>query len=152
MISTSRLRETFNLRILSLASLAALLISSCGVLVDVVVHHQDRVVASDLYTYVVAFVFSYLLLQNEARRRSILARRMEIVADVNHHIRNALTGVIYTAAVQGDPALQAVLQDATARIDWVLTTVLPDGSAELQWPVQTTSWRPSSWTGQEKQD
>lgn len=131
---------------LLLALLGGMLVGGCGFLVDHLVHRADRLLASDFYTFCVAFLFCYVLLQLERRRRSALARRMKIAADVNHHIRNALTGVVYTAAVRNDPALQAVLEDATARIDWVLNIVLPDGSADLRWPVQSEGWEPTTWS------
>lgn len=132
-------------RYLLLAFFSAVLIAGCGVLIDYFVHGATRLYASDGYTLLIGFVFSYILLGIEERRRANLARRMQIAAEVNHHIRNAITGVVYTAAVRNDPALQAVLEDATARIDWVLNTVLPDGTSELKWPVQSKDWSPSSW-------
>lgn len=119
--------------------------SGCGFLIDVLVHKAQRLLASDLYTFALSFLFSYLLLQYEARRRAVLTRRMEIAAEVNHHIRNALQGIVYTAAVRSDPALQAVIRDAADRVDWVLTTVLPDGVSDLKWPVQVPSWEPLPW-------
>ena len=132
--------------------MAAILISGCGFLVDHIIHDANQLRASDYYTAVIAFVFSYALLSYEARRVAQMSRRMQIVADANHHIRNALAGVVLTAAVQNDPALEVVLKDATARIDWVLTTVLPDGSEDLQWPVQAPDWRPSDWKSRQKAD
>ena len=131
-----------------LAAIAAVLIGLCGFLVDHLIHKADRLMASDFYTMVIAFVFSYALLRYEARRRALLRRRMQVAAEVNHHIRNALTGIVFTAAVQNDPVLAGVLEDATARIDWVLNTVLPDGSEDLRWPVQTPDWAPSGWQKQ----
>ncbi len=86
----------------------------------------------------------------EKRRRLMLERRMMVAAEVNHHIRNALTAVVFSASVQDDPALQAVLKDATARINWVLTTVLPDGAKDLRWPVQAPDWRAATWQGEDK--
>ncbi len=80
----------------------------------------------------------------------ILARRMEIAAEVNHHIRNALTAIVFSASVQSDQSLQSILKDAADRIDWVLTTVLPDGEKRLKWPVQAPEWRPSVWHGVDK--
>ena len=136
-----------NGRDLLLALLAGILISACGFLLDHFLHQADRLLASDLYTLLVAFLFSYMLLAVAARRRAVLTRRMQIAAEVNHHIRNALTGVVFTAAVRNDPALEAVLIDATARIDWVLNTVLPDGSEDLRWPVQSADWQPEPWKG-----
>lgn len=134
-----------HLKRITFALCAALLMSGCGFLIDVHFHKAQRLLASDLYTFTLTFLFSFVLLRYEARRRAMLFRRMEIVAEVNHHIRNALTGIVYTAAVRSDPVLQAVIEDATARVDWVLTTVLPDGSSDLQWPVQVPSWKPSPW-------
>lgn len=134
-------------RTLLLALVSGGLIGFGGVAIDHFVHGIKKVMASDVYTFLIAVVFCYVLLQLEARRRAVLDRRMQIAAEVNHHIRNALTGVVFTAAASNDPALQAVLEDATARIDWVLNTVLPDGASDLQWPVQAPEWSPSPWNG-----
>jgi hypothetical protein len=133
-------------RIVLSALVLGLLIGFCGVGLDRLVHHASRIYASDLYTCVIASIFSYLLMIYEKRRRMILARRMEIAAEVNHHIRNALSAIIYSTSVRRDQSLQATLKDATDRIDWVLTTVLPDGDGRLKWPVQAPLWRPSQWS------
>jgi hypothetical protein len=134
-------------RIVISALVLGLLIGVCGVGIDRLVHHASRIYASDLYTCVVASIFSYLLMIYEKRRRTILARRMAIAAEVNHHIRNALTAIVYSTSVRRDQPLQSVLKDATDRIDWVLTTVLPDGEESLKWPVQAPQWRPGEWRG-----
>ena len=97
----------FDARILLLALFVGLLIGVCGVGLDRLVHHASRIYASDLYTCVIASIFSYLLMIYEKRRRTILARRMAIAAEVNHHIRNALTAIIYSTSVRRDQPLQA---------------------------------------------
>ena len=134
-------------RIIISALVLGVLIGVCGVGLDRLVHHANRLYVSDLYTCVVASVFSYLLMIYEKRRRMIMVRRMAIAAEVNHHIRNALTAIVYSTSVKRDQPLQSVLKDATDRIDWVLTTVLPDGEESLKWPVQAPEWRPSVWHG-----
>ncbi len=134
-------------RIIVSALLLGLLVGVCGFGLDWLVHHASKVYASDLYTCIVASVFSYLLMVYEKHRRMILARRMEIAAEVNHHIRNALTAIVLSASVENDQSLQSILKDATARIDWVLTTVLPDGEKSLKWPIQAPKWRPGAWRG-----
>ena len=132
-------------RVFVSALLLGLMIGICGFGLDRLVHHASRIYASDLYTCIVASVLSYLVLIYEKRRRMILARRMEIAAEVNHHIRNALTAIVFSASVENDPSLQSILKDATERIDWVLRTVLPDGEEGLKWPVQRPQWRPVAW-------
>jgi hypothetical protein len=137
-------------RIILSAAILGVLIGVCGVGLDRLVHHVNQLYASDLYTCVVAAVFSYLLMIYEKRRRMILARRMAIAAEVNHHIRNALTAIVYSTSVRHDQPLQSVLKDATDRIDWVLNTVLPDGEETLKWPVQAPQWRPGNWLGDDE--
>jgi hypothetical protein len=137
-------------RIIISALILGMLIGVCGAGLDRLVHHASRLYVSDLYTCVVAFVFSYLLMIYEKRRRMIMARRMAIAAEVNHHIRNALTAIVYSTSVQRDQPLQSVLKDATDRIDWVLNTVLPDGEESLKWPVQAPQWRPGTWQRDDK--
>ncbi len=143
----STARSYTNFRIVLLAILVGLFIGGCGFVVDHFIHSVDRLYASDLYTCIVAALLSYALMVFEKRRRLILARRMAIAAEVNHHIRNALTAVVFTASVQNDPTLHAVIDDATARIDWVLTTILPDDAENLPWSIPTPSWRPKLWRG-----
>lgn len=145
-ISRSLGRHVFlDARVFISALLLGLMIGICGFGLDCLVHHASRIYASDLYTCIVASALSYLVLIYEKRRRMILARRMEIAAEVNHHIRNALTAIVFSASVENDQSLQLILKDATERIDWVLTTVLPDGEERLKWPVQKPEWRPVAW-------
>jgi hypothetical protein len=148
--STFRLSIFLDARIIISALILGVLIGVCGVGLDRLVHHASHLYASDLYTCVIASVFSYLLMIYEKRRRMILARRMTIAAEVNHHIRNALTAIVYSTSVKRDQQLQSVLKDATDRIDWVLNTVLPDGEERLKWPVQVRRWRPGNWNGEDE--
>lgn len=143
----TRRKTSFDIPIFALAVFLGVVIAMCGYGVDHLIHHAQQLYASDLYTFVVAFLMSYLLMQYEKRRRLILTRRMRIAAEVNHHIRNALTAVVFSASVRNDLELHNVLEDATKRIDWVLTEVLPDGEDDLKWPVQTPEWSPRSWQG-----
>ena len=112
----SQLRLFLNARVFFFALVVGLLIAGCGFGVDHLVHRASRLYASDLYTFIVAYGLSYVLMMYEKRRRLMLERRMMVAAEVNHHIRNALTAVVFSASVQNDPALQSVLKDATARI------------------------------------
>jgi hypothetical protein len=99
-----RSRMLPDVRIVISALVIGLLVGGCGFGLDHLVHHASRIYASDLYTCVVASVLSFLLMIYEQRRRMILARRMAIAAEVNHHIRNALTAIVYSArsVVAGD--------------------------------------------------
>ena len=59
-----------------------------------------------------------------ARSRS-LRERWQIIALMNHHVRNALQVIAYSANVPPDPQKISQIQDAVSRIEWALREVLP---------------------------
>jgi hypothetical protein len=93
--------------------------------VDWVAHGiARRVYASDLLVGLTAAMFSgAALFQVQARRRELL-RRMQIVEDVNLHVRNALSVITLSAALREDAELNILIRDASDRIDWALSDVL----------------------------
>jgi hypothetical protein len=70
---------------------------------DWIMHGEiRRIYASDVLEGAVAAVFSgAALLKLQGRRRELLVR-MQIVEDVNHHVRNALTSVVLSASLRED--------------------------------------------------
>jgi hypothetical protein len=101
----------------------AAIVGSLGV--DWAIHHVvRRVYASDILEGAVAAVVSgVVLVRMQARRRELLIR-MQIVEDVNHHVRNALTAITLSSSLRADPELNAQVRDACDRIDWVLSDTL----------------------------
>ncbi len=80
---------------------------------------------SDALGGLIAGVLVFRLLQYERERRRQLRQRLEVIADMNHHIRNALqviSGTAYSAADQQQ--LEAVRQSVN-RIQWTLREILP---------------------------
>ncbi|HYD16483.1 MAG TPA: hypothetical protein VEB03_00600 [Candidatus Nanoarchaeia archaeon] len=58
------------------------------------------------------------------QRRQALIHRVHVVAETNHHIRNALQSIQLSAYSLNDKPTIDAINDATARIDWVLSEVL----------------------------
>jgi hypothetical protein len=83
-----------------------------------------RVYASDWFEGAAAALLSGVaLLRMQARRRELIVH-MQIVEDVNHHVRNALTCIVLSTSLREDVELNARVRDACERIDWVLNDVL----------------------------
>lgn len=53
------------------------------------------------------------------------AERLKVIADMNHHIRNALQVIAYHSTIREDKKSVAVIDDAVKRISWALREVLP---------------------------
>ncbi len=50
--------------------------------------------------------------------------RMHMVAEMNHHVRNALTAISLSVYAKNDPQLETTTREAIHRIDWALREVL----------------------------
>lgn len=126
-----------------IAIVIGILVAGTEVGMDWLLHSGRReVYASDFFVGAVAALASGVAMHAGNRRRRNLLLRMQAIEDVNHHVRNALTAVTYSAALKNDAALSAVVKDANDRIDWVLREVLPH-SAE----ASGAGFRRSKWAG-----
>jgi len=85
---------------------------------------------ADLISALVVGYLAYLTLQAERHRMERAAAELKMIADMNHHIRNALDMLTLSAYSTDDKAAVAVIQKATERITWTLREVLPSREPE----------------------
>lgn len=85
--------------------------------------HQDglRVVGSLISGVVAAMLVNGMSLQTR-RSRLLELRRLENIALMNHHIRNALQSIV---CCSGTSASAEIIRESANRIEWVLSDVLP---------------------------
>ncbi len=77
-----------------------------------------------------ALVAGALLLQSKIRaqeKQKLLEQRLQKIAEMNHHVRNALQVVSFYRHQISDPEARQLLQDSVRRIEWTLEEVLPRG-------------------------
>ena len=117
----------------SLSLLIAVLVSALGVLLDRILVKEGlprfgMLILSNSITGLFAGGLFYQIVREEKIHRDLLRARMETIAELNHHIRNALQ-VIKFWGVQHRPALDAMqlqlINDSVDRIEWALREVLP---------------------------
>ena len=75
-----------------------------------------------------ATVFAY-----ERHQHKLVLARMRMIADMNHHVRNALQQILYSPFLKEEAEQIRLIQEGTRRIEWALREVLP-GEAELAPP------------------
>jgi hypothetical protein len=87
----------------------------------------DLVLASSWILGGVAGWVLYQFLGNERNKQEMMQQRMHTIADLNHHIRNALQVIRYTGGSRStlDASQLQVINEAVAGIDWALCEVLP---------------------------
>jgi hypothetical protein len=80
----------------------------------------------------VSLLFGALLgkaIRESQLRYEAVRQRLEMIAEMNHHIRNALELIQLSAHNTQDAELIANIETAAARIQWALREILPQSSA-----------------------
>ncbi|HET9281601.1 MAG TPA: hypothetical protein VFR24_06530 [Candidatus Angelobacter sp.] len=79
-------------------------------------------------------VFAYELHQHKT-----ILRQMRVIAEMNHHVRNALQPILYSPYVNEQAEQIRIIQESTKRIQWALREVLPGGEADEMPPHKGSS-------------
>ena len=119
-----------NWKVALLAAIAALTVFLIGAGVDWVVLHENEsrriaISVSDTLAAVIAGALVFRLLQYERDRRRRLRQRLEIIAEMNHHVRNALQVISLSTYSSADQQHLAAIKESVNRIQWALREILP---------------------------
>ena len=98
--------------------------------------------ANALTGLVVAGLFLELTRSVQNRRRLVQAR-LEVIADMNHHIRNALQVLSYGTATHGNKLETEMMRESIGRIEWALREVLPGYLPETHIPHEPAPRAPN---------
>jgi len=87
---------------------------------------MDLMLLSSLITGIAAGWLFYQFLRNERAKQEALQQRIHTVAELNHHIRNALQVIRYAGGSKStsDAIQLQLINESVARIDWALREVL----------------------------
>ncbi len=94
----------------------------------------EVVLTSDGLTGMVAGALFVEFVLNERRQRKLMRKRLEVIAEMNHHIRNALQVFSYVAQTKEASQETAMMRDSIQRIEWALREVLPGYAPEKYTP------------------
>ncbi len=85
-------------------------------------------IVSDGAAAVIAAVFVLNVIRFANERRAGVRRRLQLIAEMNHHVRNSLEAIQMSAQLTRDREAITVISDEVSRIEWALREVL--GGAE----------------------
>ena len=85
---------------------------------------RERLLAEFLSALVVTCLIARLAYMARRQQRLTLAR-MQVIADMNHHIRNALAPISLSVDAIENQQLIRIISDGVDRIDWALREILP---------------------------
>jgi len=85
----------------------------------------EILLTSNALTGIVAGFLFYSLTFNERLRRDLIRERLRTIAEMNHHIRNALQVITYATVAGKDDESVELIRSSVERIEWALREVLP---------------------------
>ncbi len=90
---------------------------------------RELLFISDALTSIIAggLMLGVLLIQRS--RQIETHERMQVISEMNHHVRNALQVISYWGVQERGREQLRFIEDAMDRIEWALTDVLPRGVA-----------------------
>jgi light-regulated signal transduction histidine kinase (bacteriophytochrome) len=74
---------------------------------------------------VVGIGVGLLALLYERRQRQNMIRKLEVIRQMNHHVRNSLQVISFANSLPQQEELGSKVRDAVERIEWALREVLP---------------------------
>ncbi len=81
-------------------------------------------VVSDAAAAVIAALFVLTIVNFSNERREGVRRRLRMIAEMNHHVRNSLEAIQMSAELTRDREAITVITDEVNRIEWALREVL----------------------------
>jgi hypothetical protein len=84
---------------------------------------RDLILLSNLMVGLVAAALVYVLSIRERQRQAYVDCRLRVIADMNHHIRNALQVISFYS--RSGEKQNVGIAEAVERIQWALREVLP---------------------------
>ncbi len=86
---------------------------------------RELLLLSDAITALLAGALMLWVLLIQRTRQIETEQRMQVIAEMNHHVRNALQVISYWGVQERDRQQLRFIHDAVDRIEWALRDVLP---------------------------
>jgi hypothetical protein len=123
--------------------LSALFVSAVGFAFDRILLREgvtrlDVLLLSNILTGLVAAAFFLQSKLHSEEKERLLQSRLEKIAEMNHHVRNALQVLAFYAHTAKDPRSASLIDESIHRIEWTLNEVLPRG-----WKLDRAPRKPS---------
>jgi hypothetical protein len=117
-----------------LTTLIALVVFAINLLQDIFLSSEGFsrwgiVALSDVITGAIAGALFYQFVKHEKAKRELIRERMHTIAELNHHIRNALQVIKFWGTQHQNCTLDEMqiqlMKESVDRIEWALREVLP---------------------------
>lgn len=112
------------LRRVSISVLLGLFIAAVGSAVEAAIEHHALIAFESIDEIVIGITAALVVFAYEQRRHKAILNKVRVIAAMNHHVRNALQTISYSAYTRQEEQIRLVA-DSVNRIQWALREILP---------------------------
>jgi hypothetical protein len=131
------------LRRIGLSILTGFTLFALGAIVQTVLE-RNHVNGVTLYLddIILGLLAGLLIFAYEQRRYRALMDKLRVIAEMNHHVRNALQTIAFSRFADTPKQIQ-MLEESTRRIQWALQEILPGESERVSVQREDFTTKPS---------
>ncbi len=104
--------------------------------------------ASDVFAGLLSALLVFAALRHLAESARLVTERLNMIAQMNHHVRNALQVISYSAYSATDQQEMMCIRQAAERIEWALSEILgniqPAGFSKSKQAPENSRFNPTS--------
>jgi hypothetical protein len=127
--STARHETRSLFRRIGISALLGMSISGIGVVLEVFVENHPLLSLNSLDNISTGIMAALLVFAYEQKRYQAAMDKLRVIAQMNHHVRNALQGIIGCRIFSEQERQMQLIVDSVKRIEWALREVLPGGTS-----------------------
>jgi nitrate reductase NapAB chaperone NapD len=123
--NTSRQQTRSLVRRIGISALLGTSISGIGVVLEAFAENHPILSLDSLDNFSTGVLAALLVFAYEQKRYQTAMDKLRVIAEMNHHVRNALQGIVGCRVYsEQDRQVQLIVQ-SVKRIEWALREVLP---------------------------
>jgi hypothetical protein len=103
-------------------------VAAAGIVLEAFVEDHPIIAIESLDNLATALLIALLVFAYEQKRYRAAIEKVRIIAEMNHHVRNALQTIVACKILPEQERQIKLIAESVTRIEWALREVLPGGS------------------------
>lgn len=122
-------RHQFSLfRRMAVSAFFGISVGAVGIVLEAFAEGHPIIAIESLDNISTAILTALLVFAYEQKRYRAAMEKVRIIADMNHHVRNALQAIISCKVLPEQERQVKMIAESVTRIEWALRKVLPGGT------------------------
>lgn len=111
-------------RRIGVSALIGIVVAVLGSTLEAIAKQQPITSVASIDDIAVGIVVALVVFWYEQRRYRVVIEKLQMIATMNHHVRNALQAISFAPYAEQQKQIK-LIQNAVNRIQWALREVLP---------------------------